>query len=80
MEAGFLNLLEKLAGGNLYHCKFCRIQFWDRRKFVPVSSLAGAASAGQPPAAPAPEALKMPEAGVETAQTRSDGTLNQNAD
>ncbi len=35
MEPGLLNLLEKLAGGNLYHCKFCRIQFWDRRRFVP---------------------------------------------
>ncbi len=35
MERGFLNILERWAGGKLYHCKFCRIQFWDRRKYVP---------------------------------------------
>ena len=38
MEPGFLNLLERLAGGELYHCKFCRVQFWDRRTFMPVAS------------------------------------------
>jgi hypothetical protein len=31
METGFLNLLERLAGGKLYHCRFCRVQFYDRR-------------------------------------------------
>lgn len=35
MEPGFLNLMERLLGGNLYHCRFCRLQFWDRRRFVP---------------------------------------------
>jgi hypothetical protein len=45
MERGFLNVLEKWAGGKLYHCKFCRIQFWDRRKFVAVAMGAPAASA-----------------------------------
>jgi hypothetical protein len=28
---GFLNLLERLAGGRLHHCRYCRKQFWDRR-------------------------------------------------
>jgi hypothetical protein len=35
MQGGFLNLVEKWAGGELYHCRFCRIQFWDRRAFTP---------------------------------------------
>jgi DNA-directed RNA polymerase subunit RPC12/RpoP len=32
MHTGVWNLLEKLAGGKLFHCRFCRIQFWDRRR------------------------------------------------
>lgn len=32
MHTGLLHLLEKLAGGNLYHCCFCRLQFYDRRR------------------------------------------------
>jgi DNA-directed RNA polymerase subunit RPC12/RpoP len=32
MHSGVLNWMEKLAGGRLYHCRFCRIQFWDRRR------------------------------------------------
>ena len=31
MHTGFLNFLERIAGGRLYHCRFCRLQFWDRR-------------------------------------------------
>jgi DNA-directed RNA polymerase subunit RPC12/RpoP len=34
MESGVLNLVEHLAGGRLYHCCFCRIQFYDRRSAV----------------------------------------------
>jgi hypothetical protein len=30
-QTGFLNYLEKLAGGRLHHCRFCRVQFYDRR-------------------------------------------------
>jgi hypothetical protein len=32
MHTGVLNRLEKLVGGKLFHCRFCRIQFWDRRR------------------------------------------------
>ena len=32
MHIGLLNWLEKLAGGKLFHCRYCRIQFWDRRR------------------------------------------------
>ncbi len=32
---GLLNLVKRLAGGSLHHCRNCRIQFYDRR---PVST------------------------------------------
>jgi DNA-directed RNA polymerase subunit RPC12/RpoP len=32
MWSGFLNWMERISGGSLYHCCFCRIQFYDRRK------------------------------------------------
>jgi hypothetical protein len=35
MHAGFLHLLERMAGGHLYHCRYCRLQFYDRRKLAP---------------------------------------------
>ena len=47
MERGLLNKLEKLAHGKLYHCKFCRIQFWDRRELEP--KVAAALRAAPPP-------------------------------
>ena len=28
---GFLNYLEKRFGGRLHHCRYCRVQFFDRR-------------------------------------------------
>jgi DNA-directed RNA polymerase subunit RPC12/RpoP len=32
MYIGFLNLIERVAGGGrLYHCRYCRCQFYDRR-------------------------------------------------
>jgi DNA-directed RNA polymerase subunit RPC12/RpoP len=34
MYSGFLNLLEKLSGGRLHHCRYCRIQFYDRRSLA----------------------------------------------
>jgi hypothetical protein len=31
-HGGFLNMLERLAGkGRLFHCRWCRLQFFDRR-------------------------------------------------
>jgi hypothetical protein len=31
-HGGFLNLLERIAGrGQMYHCRWCRLQFFDRR-------------------------------------------------
>jgi len=34
MQTGFLNFLERLLDGKLYHCHFCRVQFFDRRGIV----------------------------------------------
>jgi hypothetical protein len=37
MHGGFLHLLERMAGGKLYHCCYCRLQFYDRRGLAPES-------------------------------------------
>ena len=50
VNGGFLGLLERLAGGSLYHCCFCRVQFFDRRPLDPNASRT-AAHAGVSPAA-----------------------------
>ena len=43
-HTGFLNLLERMSGGGrLFHCRWCRLQFFDRRKLAaesPASELA----------------------------------------
>lgn len=31
MQSGFINFLNKISGGKLYHCWFCRLQFYDLR-------------------------------------------------
>ena len=36
MRRGLLNFLERMASGKLYHCRFCRVQFYDRRDVAPV--------------------------------------------
>ena len=32
MHTGVLNFFERIGGGSLYSCCFCRLQFYDRRK------------------------------------------------
>jgi DNA-directed RNA polymerase subunit RPC12/RpoP len=32
MAGGLLNRLERVMNGRLFHCRFCRIQFYDRRE------------------------------------------------
>ena len=48
-HSGFLNLLERFAGrGRLFHCRWCRLQFFDRRGLgtgVTATDKAGAAPA-----------------------------------
>jgi len=38
MQDGLWNLFERLSHGNLYHCRFCRVQFYDRRPLAPQTS------------------------------------------
>ena len=56
MHTGFLNLMERLVGGQLYHCRFCRLQFFDRRsKLEPKAAEAAAVEpASTPVSDPAP--------------------------
>jgi len=52
-HGGFLNLVERLAGkGRMFHCRWCRLQFFDRRP------LATDVHAVQPTAALVPEVEK----------------------
>ena len=41
---GWFHLIERLSGGTLYHCRYCRIQFHDRRSRSPEAKAAPAAS------------------------------------
>jgi hydrogenase maturation factor HypF (carbamoyltransferase family) len=34
MHTGLLNFFERLAGGRLHHCCYCRLQFYDRRSLA----------------------------------------------
>jgi hypothetical protein len=57
MHGGFLNFLERMASGRLHHCRYCRLQFWDRRPLasevaekpreVPATSRPDTASSGE---------------------------------
>jgi DNA-directed RNA polymerase subunit RPC12/RpoP len=48
MQGGVLNLVERLAGGNLYHCCYCRVQFFDRRPIDPNASRVAVRPEGAP--------------------------------
>ena len=56
METGFLNLLERLAGGRLYHCRFCRLQFYDRRPQAERGTPAEPEAVASPPGTATPDA------------------------
>jgi len=51
MLRGLVNFFQKLTGGDLYHCRYCRVQFYDVRKPVAPEVKERAASAAS--AAPA---------------------------
>ena len=61
MHTGVLNMLEKAAGGKLYHCRYCRIQFWDRRR-LQAEVMADEAAAREPEAETAMPHTDSPEA------------------
>lgn len=51
MNSTVLNLLEKIFGGKLFHCRYCRIQFFDRRRLaseIAADEAARAAADSQP--------------------------------
>jgi hypothetical protein len=50
MQNGLINFAQFLWGADLYHCRYCRVQFYDVRK--PVAPDAKAAAAMAPVAAP----------------------------
>jgi hypothetical protein len=41
MQRGLLNWLSRMFGGRLYHCRYCRLQFYDRRKLADPEVVAG---------------------------------------
>jgi hypothetical protein len=55
METGFLNLLERCMGGTLYHCRYCRVQFFDRRTFIPAVARPPRAKGNETPLPPTDE-------------------------
>jgi DNA-directed RNA polymerase subunit RPC12/RpoP len=55
MRTGFLNLLERLGHGKLFHCRFCRVQFYDRREMQAVDSRAEQQPAESQLETPAPQ-------------------------
>ncbi len=70
MQGGLTNLLEQLAGGNLYHCCYCRVQFFDRRPLDPNASRV-AARAGEEPSSPeAGEEMESEEVHPEVARAK----------
>jgi rubrerythrin len=37
MYTGIMNVLQRITGGRIYHCRYCRVQFYDRRRLAPES-------------------------------------------
>jgi hypothetical protein len=56
MYSGFLNLLERLAGGRLFHCRYCRCQFYDRRRIAAENAAPSEKTAGDPTVTTSPGA------------------------
>lgn len=46
VRTGPLNFLKRIGGGNLVHCRFCRLQFYDRRPLAPEPEDSTAGSQG----------------------------------
>ena len=52
MRSGLFNLLERLLGGDIYHCRYCRLQFYDSRPLSKRPMRQRATDAEQPDSAP----------------------------
>jgi hypothetical protein len=58
MHTGFLNFLERISGkGKLFHCRWCRLQFYDRRPLAEPSKSAVI----EPVPVPEPESVPVAE-------------------
>ena len=54
MHGGFLNLVERILGqSRLHHCRWCRLQYYDRRPLA--SEMPSTAAKPVEPVAPVPE-------------------------
>jgi len=47
MHTGLLNMIEHMVSDQLYHCRYCRIQFWDRRRLAAEVAAAEAAQGAE---------------------------------
>jgi DNA-directed RNA polymerase subunit RPC12/RpoP len=49
MHVGFLNFLERMFGGRLFHCRYCRCQFYDRRRTAAETPVPATKPVADPP-------------------------------
>jgi len=47
MHKGVINFTQWLLGGRLYHCRYCRLQFYDLRKLIAAETGEKTAAASQ---------------------------------
>ncbi|HKE28377.1 MAG TPA: hypothetical protein VKB88_38775 [Bryobacteraceae bacterium] len=52
MHTGLLNFMERLGHGKLFHCRYCRVQFYDRRNLQQAESGVESRGNGRPEVAP----------------------------
>jgi DNA-directed RNA polymerase subunit RPC12/RpoP len=67
-QTGVLNIVERLVGGRLFHCRYCRVQFWDRRRLQSELIAEAAAAAPERSPRPCPSLKRRPP--IRTAKTR----------
>ena len=52
MHRNPLNLLQRWLGGRIYHCRYCRVQFYDRRRLAEQEITKSTLAGGRAPARP----------------------------
>ncbi|HZT31134.1 MAG TPA: hypothetical protein VFA33_14695 [Bryobacteraceae bacterium] len=61
MRRGLFNRLQGWLGGTLYHCRYCRVQFYDLRKTIlPEAHKTVTAASVSQPGSPAPASAIRP--------------------
>ncbi len=51
MHRNPLNVVQGMLGAKLYHCRYCRIQFYDRRRLAEQEKVSGTVAGPTPGAA-----------------------------